>query len=134
PDTLNQIEVEQFGTGTRSTAGQARQKTELLSADQNYPLLGGTTPSTGTAPSFNQGSTHSNPTLVAIIDSGMDFDNPKLRKRIWVKPGESKNNGIDDDNDCEIDNGWGWNYLGRDNNSSDDHGHGTAVASVVGGY
>ena len=134
PDTLNQVEVEQFGTGTRSSAGRASTKAELLSADQNYPLLGGTAASTGQAPSFTQGSSNTNPTLIAIVDSGVDFDNPKIKDRIWVKPSEAVPNGLDDDSDCEVDNGWGWNYLGRDNNSSDDHGHGTAVASVVAGY
>jgi subtilisin family serine protease len=134
PDTLNQIEMENLGTGTRRSSAQASSKAELLSADPNYALLEDTTGGTQRSPNFTSGSSAARPTLVAIIDSGVDYDNPNLRNRIWVKSRETDNDGIDDDSDCEIDNGWGWNYLDRNNITFDDHGHGTAVATVVGGY
>ncbi len=134
PDTLNQVEMEQLGTGTRSSSSQANSKAELLSADPNYSLLGNSSGPNGARPNFTNGNTESNPTLVAFVDSGVDFDNSYLRKRLWVNQEETNNNGLDDDNDCEIDNGWGWNYLDRNNNTFDDHGHGTAVASILGGY
>jgi hypothetical protein len=134
PDTLNQVEIENLGTGTRTSSTQAGTKTELLSADPNYNLLD---PSIGTftrPANFTTGTSVSNPTLAAIIDSGVDYEKPEIINRFWVKANETNNNGIDDDSDCEIDNGWGWNYLDRNNITYDDHGHGTAVAGVFGGY
>jgi subtilisin family serine protease len=134
PDTLNQIEMENLGTGTRTTTGQANNKAELLSADPNYALLGSETGTPLIAPNFSTGTTNTNPVLVAIVDSGVDYLKPEIVQRFWVKPGETSNNGLDDDHDCEIDNGWGWNYLHRNNITYDDHGHGTSVAAVVMGY
>jgi hypothetical protein len=134
PDTLNQVDLENLGTGTRTTSGQANNKAELLSADPNYNLLGqgiGTLPR---LPNFTNGSPVQNPTLVAIIDSGVDYEKPEIKNRFWIKQTETNSNGIDDDNDCEIDNAWGWNYLDRNNITYDDHGHGTSVAGVLGGY
>ncbi len=134
PDTLNQVVIENLGTGTRTSSSQAGTKTELLSADPNYSLLD---PSIGTftrPANFTTGTTVSNPTLAAIIDSGVDYEKPAIINRFWVKTNETNNNGLDDDSDCEIDNGWGWNYLERNNITYDDHGHGTAVAGVFGGY
>jgi hypothetical protein len=134
PDTLNQVEIENLGTGTRTSSSQAGTRAQLLSADPNYNLLD---PSIGTftrPANFTTGTTVSNPTLAAIIDSGVDYEKPEIINRFWVKSSETNNNGIDDDSDCEIDNGWGWNYLDRNNITYDDHGHGTAVAGVFGGY
>jgi hypothetical protein len=132
-DTTNRAQVEAVGRGTRIASGQASNKAELLSADPNYLLLDGTTGQNTTPPSFIQGTTNDSPILMAIIDSGVDLDNPKLKKRIWVNQDDSNNDGQDNDADCEVDNGWGWNYLDRNNNTDDDHGHGTAVATVASG-
>lgn len=132
-DTTNQAEVEAIGRGTRVASGRASNRAELLSADPNYLLLAGTSSQPSTAPSFAQGSSNDSPVLMAIVDSGVDLDNPKLKKRIWVNVDDNNNNDLDDDGDCEVDNGWGWNYLDRNNNTDDDHGHGSAVATVAGG-
>ncbi len=132
-DTTQQAEVEAFGRGTRSASSNVNNKAELLSADPNYTLLGGSSPVVASSPSFTQGSINQTPVLMAIVDSGTDLDNPKLKKRIWINLDDANNDGVDDDNDCEIDNGWGWNYLGRNNNTDDDHGHGTAVTTVAAG-
>ena len=134
PDTLNQADLENLGTGTRTTTGQANNKAELLSADPNYNLLGQVVGTLPRSPNFTNGTPIPNPTLLAIIDSGVDYEKPEIKNRFWVKQTETSANGIDDDNDCEIDNAWGWNYLDRDNITYDDHGHGTAVAGVLGGY
>jgi hypothetical protein len=134
PDTLNQVDLENLGTGTRTTSGQANNKAELLSADPNYNLLGQGIGALPRLPNFTNGSPVPDPTLVAIIDSGVDYEKPEIKNRFWVKQTETIANGIDDDNDCEIDNAWGWNYLDRNKITYDDHGHGTSVAGVLGGY
>ncbi len=91
--------------------------------------------------------------LIAVIDTGLDFNHPDLRTGIWISPGEDLNhngladssdfNGIDDDGNGFIDDVRGWDftdapnftdggdYLNRDNDPSDENGHGTAVAGII---
>ena len=133
-DTSNQVLVENVGLGTRNTASTTRRKTSLLSADPNYQLLGPGGSGSSAAPNFAPSHPNNNPVLVGMIDAGIDYNNTSLKERIWVNTEDNNNNGIDDDGDCEPDNGWGWNYLDRNGNVYDDHGHGTAVASVLGGF
>lgn len=71
------------------------------------------------------------PTLVAIIDSGIDLQHPDLRDKIWTNPGEIPGNNLDDDNNGKIDDVHGWNYVNADGNTQDDNGHGTLVAGIV---
>lgn len=133
-DTSNQALVETVGTGTRGTVNTGRGQAELLSADPNYQLLGPGGNGSAAAPNFAPSHPNNNPVLIGMIDAGIDYNNSSLQERIWVNTEDNDNNGIDDDGDCEIDNGWGWNYLDRNGNVYDDHGHGTAVASVLGGF
>lgn len=132
-DTTNQIEVEAYGRGTRSTTTQSSNKAELLSAETNYYVESSEYTIPTTPPNFSQGTTHPRPTLVAVIDSGTDYDHPQIRERLWINPEDTTNDGQDDDGDCIPDNGWGYNFVEDTNIPYDDHGHGTAVAGIVGG-
>ena len=91
--------------------------------------------------------------LVAIIDTGIDYTHPDLRDNIWLNTGEDINNnnrvddsdfnGIDDDENGFIDDIRGWDftdapnypaagdYLDRDNDPMDEHGHGTGIAGII---
>ena len=42
-------------------------------------------------------------TVVAVIDSGVQYNHPDLRGNMWVNPGEIPNNLIDDDGNGYID-------------------------------
>ncbi len=53
--------------------------------------------------------------VVAIIDSGMDYDHEDLADNMWVNPGEIAGNGIDDDKNGYIDDIHGWNFIGGAN-------------------
>lgn len=91
--------------------------------------------------------------LVAVIDSGIDYDHPDLIQNIYINPGEDLNvngrideadfNGVDDDGNGFMDDLRGWDftdapnypaggdYLIRDNDPMDEMGHGTAVAGII---
>jgi subtilisin family serine protease len=51
-------------------------------------------------------------TVVAILDSGVDFYHEDLKDRIWTNTDEIPGNGIDDDKNGYIDDIHGWNFLG----------------------
>jgi len=50
--------------------------------------------------------------VVAVIDSGVDYDHEDLKDVIWKNPGEIAGNNIDDDHNGYIDDVYGWNYIG----------------------
>lgn len=132
-DTTNQLEVEAYGRGTRSTASQSNNKAELLSADVNHALLANSSLTGDEFPAAPSGTSHTNPTIVAIIDSGTDIDYPSLEDRIWINSDDNNNDGNDDDGNCLIDDRNGYNFLENTNYPYDDHGHGTNVAGIIAG-
>ncbi|MCX6641599.1 MAG: S8 family serine peptidase [bacterium] len=81
---------------------------------------------------------------IAIIDTGCEMDHPDLVNSFWTNQGEIPDNGIDDDGNGFTDDIHGWDfvdapsfptggdYLVRDNDPSDEMGHGTAVAGICG--
>jgi len=50
--------------------------------------------------------------LVAIIDSGFDLDHQDLENQYWVNEDEIPGNGIDDDRNGYVDDIYGWNFIG----------------------
>jgi thermitase len=86
-------------------------------------------------------TTGSKDIVVAIIDTGIDVRHPDLADNLWVNPGETgvdakgKNkatNGIDDDRNGYVDDVHGWNFVSNSNDLTDNHGHGTHIAGIVG--
>ncbi len=54
--------------------------------------------------------------IVAVIDTGIDATHPDLKQNIWR----------------DKDQNYGWNFVKNQANPSDDHGHGTHVAGIIG--
>ena len=72
--------------------------------------------------------------VIAIIDTGIDYNHPDLIDNMWINEGEIPDNGIDDDSNGYIDDYYGWdftNYNG-DNLPLDSLGHGTYCAGIAG--
>lgn len=50
--------------------------------------------------------------IVAVIDTGVDFNHEDLKDVMWVNEKEIAGNGIDDDKNGYIDDIHGWNFIG----------------------
>ncbi|MCB0368168.1 MAG: S8 family serine peptidase, partial [Bdellovibrionales bacterium] len=79
--------------------------------------------------------------IVAICDTGADINHEDLSQNIWTNPGESgfdskgnnkASNGIDDDGNGFVDDVHGWNFVSNNNDLTDNHGHGTHIAGIIG--
>ena len=69
--------------------------------------------------------------VIAVIDTGVDYNHLDLRNNIWVNSAEIADNGIDDDGNGYIDDINGWDCVGDDKDPMDDNGHGTHVAGII---
>ena len=71
--------------------------------------------------------------VVAVVDTGVDYNHPSLRNSIWVNPREIPGDNIDNDNNGFVDDVRGWDFFGNDNDPMDpfNEGHGTHVAGTI---
>lgn len=83
--------------------------------------------------------------VVAVTDSGVDYNHKDLINNIWHNPNEIPANGIDDDKNGYIDDVVGWDFAVNDNKPYDvtkglfdiilkggNPGHGTHVSGCIG--
>lgn len=75
--------------------------------------------------------------IVAVVDTGVDYNHEDLKDVMWKNTNEIPNNGIDDDMNGYVDDVYGINTIDRDENgnASGDpmagHAHGTHVSGTI---
>ncbi len=70
--------------------------------------------------------------VVAVIDSGIDYEHVDLADNVWTNIGEIPDNGIDDDDNGYVDDVHGYNFYDDIADPYDDHMHGTHIAGIIG--
>jgi ELWxxDGT repeat protein len=69
--------------------------------------------------------------LVAVVDTGVDYNHPDIAANVWTNAGEVAGNGVDDDGNGFVDDVRGWDFANNDNDPLDRGGHGTHVAGTI---
>src|SRR5262245_27083103 len=72
--------------------------------------------------------------LVAVIDSGVDYNHPDLVANMWTNPFEVPGDGIDNDGNGYVDDIHGIDTISHSGDPMDDldlGGHGTGVAGII---
>jgi len=79
--------------------------------------------------------------IVAVLDTGVDYNHEDLAANIWINSGEDLNNngvvdagdfnGIDDDDNGETDDIRGYDFSDDDNDPIDYHGHGSHCSGTI---
>lgn len=69
--------------------------------------------------------------VVAVIDTGLDTTHPDIVANLWTNPGETANNGQDDDANGYVDDLHGYNFVDRNANIADSGVHGTHVSGTL---
>ncbi|MCH2143169.1 MAG: S8 family serine peptidase [Phycisphaerales bacterium] len=71
--------------------------------------------------------------VIAVIDTGIDYNHPDLVDNIWTNPGEIAGNGQDDDGNGYVDDVHGYDFYSYEPDPMDSNGHGTHCGGTIGG-
>ena len=70
-------------------------------------------------------------TVVACIDTGVDYNHADLAANMWHNPGETAGDGIDNDGNGYVDDVYGIDSYAGDTDPMDEHGHGTHTSGTM---
>jgi thermitase len=77
--------------------------------------------------------TGSKKTIVAVIDTGVDYNHPDLAENMWTNKAELNGKaGVDDDGNGVIDDIHGYNAVTDGGDPLDDQGHGSHCSGTIG--
>ena len=82
-------------------------------------------------PAWALARTTTNPVVVAVIDTGVDYTHPDLAGNMWVNLGETAGNGVDDDGNGYVDDVYGYDFADNLASPQDSGFHGTHVAGTI---
>ncbi len=72
--------------------------------------------------------------LIAVIDTGIDYNHPDLKANMWSNPGEVPGDGLDNDANGVIDDVHGYNAFADTGDPMDGHSHGTHCSGTIAGH
>ncbi|NIM10963.1 MAG: PKD domain-containing protein [Candidatus Aminicenantes bacterium] len=98
----------------------------------NTGQTGGTADADIDAPEAWDLATGSADVIVAVVDTGINYNHTDLAPNMWKNPGEIAGNGQDDDGNGYIDDIYGIDTVNDDTNPIDDNGHGSHCAGTIG--
>jgi subtilisin family serine protease len=78
-----------------------------------------------------KGDGSDNGPLIAVIDTGIDYNHPDLVNNMWTNPGEIPGDGIDNDENGVIDDVHGYYPGGNSGDPMDGHSHGTHCSGTI---
>jgi len=103
---------------------------DVVPNDPMYPQLWGMPAiSAPTAWNFSTGDYYN---VVAVLDTGVDYEHPDIAGNMWRNFWEIPENEIDDDMDGYVDDIYGINAIDGSGDPMDDESHGTHVAGTIG--
>ena len=102
---------------------------ETIPNDPGYSSLWGL--GSISAPEAWNLTTGSPEVIVAVIDTGVDYNHTDLAANIWINTDEIPDNGVDDDGNGYIDDVRGWNFVAKNNDPMDNNNHGTHSAGTI---
>ena len=71
--------------------------------------------------------------VVAVIDTGVNYNDADLKNNMWVNQAEASGQpGVDDDGNGFIDDIYGYDFANEDGDPMDDNNHGTHVSGTIG--
>lgn len=70
--------------------------------------------------------------LIAVIDTGINYNHVALKSNVWTNPGEIAGDGIDNDNNGVVDDVHGYNAAAKTGDPLDDNDHGSHCAGTIG--